>query len=71
MNNLEKLYFVKELEDIKTFCIKNGQITRYQNQTYYLYNNKIYNKNMEIVIDHAENGFLDLFEYYEYFEPNA
>ena len=67
MDELERLYCEKELADIKAYCIKHGQTIRYQNQDFYLYDRKIYDKNMDIVIEFAENGFLDLFEYYEYF----
>lgn len=69
MNEIERLYHEKEKADIKTFCIKNGLTIRYENRDYYLYDRKIYDENMSIVIEYAENGFLDLFEYYEYF-PN-
>lgn len=68
MLDMEKLYYEKELADIKNHCIKNGLSVRYKNQDFYLYEHKLYDKNMELIIDHAENGFLDLFEYYEYFE---
>lgn len=70
MDELDFLYFEKELSDIKAFCVKNGLTIRYQNRDYYLYDHKIYDEDMDIIIEHAENGFLDLFEYYEYFEPN-
>ena len=68
MNDIETLYFIKEQKDIKEFCIKHGQTIRYRNEEFYLYQRNIYDKNMNIVIEHAENGFLDLFEYHEYFE---
>lgn len=67
MDDLERLYADKELADIKAFCIKHGYTIRYRNQDFYLYARKIYDKDMNIVIEYAENGFLDLFEYYEYF----
>lgn len=44
-----------------------AQKKQYKGHTYYLYDGQIYNDNMEIIINKAENGFLDLFEYYEYF----
>ena len=65
MNDLEKFYFQKELEDIKTFCIKHNQMIMYKNRHYYLYDKKIYDKDMNIVIREVKNGFLDLFEYFE------
>ncbi len=65
---MERLYFEKEQKDIKEYCIKHKQTTKYRNQTFYLYQRTIYDKDMNIVIEHAENGFLDLFEYHEYFE---
>ena len=68
MNKVELMYYQKELADIKTYCTNNGLTVKYRDQVFYLYNHKIYNQNMEIIIDYAENGFLDLFEFYEYFE---
>lgn len=44
--------------------------TRYRNKKYYLYDNCIFDENMNIVIENATNGFLDLYEYYEYFPQN-
>jgi hypothetical protein len=70
MNELETLYFEKELRDIKDWCIKHKQTVRYQNQDYYLYCSTIYDKDMNIVIENTTNGFLDLYEYYEYFPQN-
>ena len=70
MDYWERLYYEKELDDIKTFCIKHGQTIKYKNQDYYLYQRKIYDKDMNVIIEHAANGFLDLFEYYEYFPPD-
>ena len=70
MRNLERLYYEKELADIKAFCTKHGQTIKYKNQDYYLYQRTIYDKDMNVIIDRADNGFLDLFEYYEYFPPN-
>ena len=67
MNEIEKIYIEKELNDIKDWCIKHNQTIEYQNQRYYLYCKNIYDKDMNIIIENAENGFLDLYEYYEYF----
>ena len=63
----EAMYFDKEMKDIKEWCIKNKQTIKYHNQDYYLYQHRIYDKDMNLIIEYAENGFLDLFEYYEYF----
>lgn len=68
---LEMMYFKQELKDIKNFCIKHNQMIIYRNRPYYLYNKHIYDENMDIVIREAENGFLDLFEYFEYFEKQS
>lgn len=70
MDELERLYYDKEMEDIKAFCIKHGKTVQFRNQPHYLYDRKIYDKDMNIIIEYAENGFLDLFEYYEYFPQN-
>lgn len=67
MFNIEMLYFEKEKKDIKDWCIKHNKTIKYQNQEYYLYCNTIYDKDMNIIIEYTENGFLDLYEYYEYF----
>lgn len=61
----------KEMRDIKEYCIKHGQTIIYQSEAFYIYMHTIYDKDMNTVIDYAENGFLDLFEYYEYFEQPA
>ena len=66
---IERLYFEKEQEDIKRFCTEHGQTIEYRGQKFYLYLRNIYDEDMNLVIEYAENGFLDLFEYYEYFEP--
>lgn len=58
----------KELKDIKEYCIRHGQTIKYRNEVFYLYQRRIYDNDMNIVIECAENGFLDLFEYHEYFE---
>ena len=67
MNELEILYFEKEQTDIKEYCLKHNQTIIYENQPYYLYQKGIYDKDMNLMIEYAENGFLDLFEYFEYF----
>jgi hypothetical protein len=69
--DIEFMYLDKELKDIKEWCIKNNKTIKYRNQDYYLYQNRIYDKDMNLIIEYAENGFLDLFEYYEYFPQNA
>ena len=68
MDELELLHFEKEQKDIKEYCIKYGQTIKYRNKVFYLYQHTIYDKDMNTVIEYAENGFLDLFEYHEYFE---
>lgn len=68
MTEIEMLHFEKEMKDIQDFCIKHGQTIKYRNEVFYLYQHNIYDKDMNIVIEYAENGFLDLFEYNEYFE---
>jgi len=70
MEDLEMLYFKEEMRDIKDFCIRHKKVIKYQNRPYYLYDKTIYDKDMNIVIEYAENGFLDLFEYFEDFEQN-
>lgn len=70
MNEIEMLYFEKEQKDIKAWCIQHNQILKYRNKNYYLYLNTIYDENMNIVVEDAGNGFLDLYEYYEYFPQN-
>lgn len=42
----------------------------YKGKKYYLIDNVIYDDDMNVIIENAVNGFLDLFEYYEYFEQN-
>lgn len=71
MNELEMLYFEKEQADIKAWCHKNKQTIRYQGKIYYLYMNTIYDSNMNEIIPRASNGFLDLYEYFEYFPQNT
>ena len=70
MDNIEATYFEKEQQDIKKWCRKHNQTIIYKNQTYYLYQKQIYDKDMNLIIEDAENGFLDLYEYYEYFPQN-
>lgn len=50
---------------------KEGQKLKYKGAIYYLYNNIIYDKDLNIIIPEASNGFLDLYEYFEYFPQNA
>lgn len=60
MDQLGMLYFEKELKDIKAFCIKEGLTTLYRGQMFYLYDKKIYNENMDVIVGYTENGFADL-----------
>lgn len=46
---------------------KNADRLRYRGRIYYLYAGTIYNSKLEVVIPDASNGFLDLYEYFEYF----
>jgi hypothetical protein len=66
-NEIEMMYAEKEQMDIKEWCTRNKQIIRYRGKKYYLYQSSIYDEDMNLIIEYAENGFLDLFEYYEYF----
>lgn len=60
MDELEMLYFEKEQQDIKEWCTKHNQTIMFENQPYYLYQKQIYDKDMNLVVEYAENGFLDL-----------
>ena len=48
-----------------------SQKLKYKGKTYYLYQNTIYDSDMNVIIEDATNGFLDLYEYFEYFPQNA
>lgn len=50
---------------------KLAERLRYRGRVYYLYNGTIYNSKLEVIIPEATNGFLDLYEYFEYFPQNA
>jgi hypothetical protein len=43
------------------------QRLRYRGKMYYLVGNIIYDNKRNVVIPEATNGFLDLYEYFEYF----
>lgn len=48
--------------------IRGGaQKLKYRGKMYYLYDNDIYDNDLNIVVENATNGFLDLYEYFEYF----
>lgn len=51
------------MEQIK----KNAQRLRYRGATYYLHEGSIYGPDLQLLIPDATNGFLDLYEYFEYF----
>ena len=68
---LEMMYFEQELQDIKNFCIKHNQMIVYRNRPYYLYDERIYDLDMNVVIREAPNGFLDLYEYFEELEKTS
>lgn len=70
MDELEWLYFEKERADIKAFCLAHGQVLRYRGRVWYLYQGAVYDANMDVFIPDATNGFLDLYEYFEYFPQN-
>lgn len=67
----EAMYAEQELRDIKAWCIKNKQTLKYRGKTYYLYQRSIYDARMNVIIEDAPNGFLDLYEYFEYFPQPA
>lgn len=62
---LEKMWAEQELKDIKKFCIKHNQMIIYRNRPYYLYDEHVYDSDMNVVIREAPNGFLDLYKYLE------
>lgn len=70
-HEIETMYAEKERQDIKDWCRKHKQSLRYKGSTYYLYEGCIYDNDMNVVIPEATNGFLDLYEYFEYFPQNA
>lgn len=43
---------------------------KYRGRVYYLKDGTIYDARLNVFIEDATNGFLDLYEYFEYFEPN-
>ena len=68
MDDLESLYFEKERADIKAYCLRTtGLHIRYRGRDWYLYQNTVYDDDMNEFITEATNGFLDLYEYFEYF----
>lgn len=54
----------------KSIIKKEAQRLRYRGATYYLYKGVIYDPHLEVLIPDATNGFLDLYEYFEYFPQN-
>lgn len=46
---------------------KEAQRLRYRGRTYYLHGGVIYGPDFQVIIPEATNGFLDLYEYFEYF----
>lgn len=61
MQDIEMLYFEKEKIDIKEWCEKSNNTLKYNNKIYYLYEHKIFDSDFNVIIENAENGFLDLF----------
>ena len=49
---------------------KDAQRLRYRGKVYYLHQGVIYDSNLEVLIPDATNGFLDLYESFEYFPQN-
>lgn len=49
---------------------KEAESLRYRGRTYYLHQGTIYDARMNVIIEEATNGFLDLYEYFEYFPQN-
>lgn len=56
--------------EVFTHIRNTAEKLEYDGQLYYLYDDQIYNDDMVIIIENAANGFLDLYEYFEYFPPN-
>lgn len=48
----------------------DAQKLKYKGKIYYLYDNTIFDSAMNVIVEDATNGFLDLYEYFEYFPPN-
>ena len=46
---------------------REAQRLRYRGRTYYLHEGVIYGPDLAVLIPEATNGFLDLYEYFEYF----
>lgn len=51
--------------------LKATRKKKYKGSVFYLCDGQIYDAEYNVLIENASNGFLDLFEYYEYFEPNT
>lgn len=49
---------------------KMAEKIKYRGRIYYLKDCTIYDARMNVFIPDATNGFLDLYEYFEYFESN-
>ena len=56
--------------EVYTHIRNTAEKLEYEGEIYYLYDNQIYNEDMRIIIENASNGFLDLYEYFEYFPQN-
>lgn len=54
----------------KSIIKKDAKLLRYRGATYYLYNGVIYDQRLDVIIPEATNGFLDLYEHFEYFPQN-
>lgn len=56
--------------EMRTRIKKEAQKLKYKGKTYYLHLNTIYDAALNAIIEDASNGFLDLYEYFEYFPQN-
>lgn len=54
----------------KAVIKKEAQRLRYRGAVYYLHGGVVYDRNLAVLIPEATNGFLDLYEYFEYFPQN-
>lgn len=60
----------EKASETRTRIKEEAQKLKYKGKTYYLYKNTIYDAALNVIIEDASNGFLDLYEYFEYFPQN-